>query len=135
MKKIAKSLGVLLLTLLLVIFLDIGCMVKYVTGFPCPGCGTTRAVIAFAQGHLVEAFYWHPLFWLTVPLLLVGMFMGGRFFKKEKSGKFFWLTLTLMYLSVYAVRMVLLFPDTPPMDYKEQSLLFQLYTWVRNMWP
>src|SRR5690349_11473443 len=118
MKKLGKIVFALVIITLLVVFLDIGCMVKYLIGIPCPGCGVTRACVQFAQGHVLEAFYWHPLFWLTVPLLLIGIFTGGSFFKKARSNTFFWLTLTLMYLSVYVVRMVMLFPDTPPMDYR-----------------
>ena len=29
-------------------------------GIYCPGCGGTRAVIALAHGHLLEALYYHP---------------------------------------------------------------------------
>ena len=34
-------------------------------GVYCPGCGGTRAVIALAKGHVLEALYYHP----AVPVL------------------------------------------------------------------
>ena len=34
-------------------------------GIYCPGCGGTRAVIALAHGHLLQALYYHPV----VPVL------------------------------------------------------------------
>jgi len=40
------------------------------TGLPCPGCGTTRAVLALAHGDLAGAFGWNPLAVLTLVLAL-----------------------------------------------------------------
>lgn len=127
MKKLAKMAGVLGLTALLVFVLDIGCMFRSLTGFPCPGCGTTRACLAFLQGHVVDAFYFHPLFWLSVLLIVVVLLRGERVFRNERVNRWFWIIILLMYLTVYVVRMILLFPDTPPMDYNEKAPLFQLY--------
>lgn len=134
MKKIVKILGMLLLVGVLVIVLDIGCVFRHVTGFPCPGCGTTRACIAFLQGHVVDAFYWHPLFWLTVPLVIVCVFTNGKLARSDKINHGIWLTLALMYLTVYVVRMILLFPDTPPMDYNENAIGYQLLQSVLEKW-
>ncbi len=37
------------------------CLFLAMTGHPCMTCGATRAVIAFARGHFVEALRWNPL--------------------------------------------------------------------------
>lgn len=37
------------------------CMMRSITGVPCPSCGTTRSVTALAQGQLAEALWWNPL--------------------------------------------------------------------------
>lgn len=37
------------------------CMFKLMTGYPCAGCGMTRAFEAAAHGHFREAFEWHPI--------------------------------------------------------------------------
>lgn len=37
------------------------CAFKLVTGYPCAGCGMTRAFEAAARGHFLEAFEWHPI--------------------------------------------------------------------------
>ncbi|MGI5958743.1 MAG: DUF2752 domain-containing protein [Massiliimalia sp.] len=131
MKKILGSFGVLAVVLAAVVFLDIGCMFRHVVGVPCPGCGTTRAWICFLQGHVVDAFYWHPLFWLTVPLLFLAIIKQQNIFRSSKANRVFWFTIFAMYLSVYIVRMVLLFPDTAPMDYNKECLLAPLYEWLR----
>ena len=37
------------------------CPIRAATGVPCPGCGMTHAVAAFARGHWAEALRLHPL--------------------------------------------------------------------------
>jgi cytochrome bd-type quinol oxidase subunit 2 len=133
MKKLVKIIGVLALAALLVFVLDIGCMFRSLTGFPCLGCGTTRACLAFLQGHVVDAFYYHPLFWLSVILIIVTLFRGGTVFRSEKANRWFWITIFLMYLTVYIVRMVLLFPDVPPMDYNYGAPLYRVYQWLASL--
>ncbi|MFQ5669206.1 MAG: DUF2752 domain-containing protein [Acidobacteriota bacterium] len=38
-----------------------GCVLKAVTGVPCPTCGGTRAALALAGGHPLAALGWNPL--------------------------------------------------------------------------
>ncbi|MCX7642575.1 MAG: DUF2752 domain-containing protein [Armatimonadetes bacterium] len=37
------------------------CLFKLMTGYPCAGCGMTRAFEAAAHGRFREAFEWHPI--------------------------------------------------------------------------
>lgn len=37
------------------------CPLKMLTGFPCPGCGITKAIIFFYEGDLLKSFYYHVL--------------------------------------------------------------------------
>lgn len=37
------------------------CPIKKLTGYPCPGCGTTRAVGFLFEGKIGEALYTNPL--------------------------------------------------------------------------
>ncbi|MCR5143762.1 MAG: DUF2752 domain-containing protein [Lachnospiraceae bacterium] len=37
------------------------CLFHHVTGYYCPGCGGTRAVIALLKGKLITSFIYHPL--------------------------------------------------------------------------
>ena len=46
------------------------CFLKTVTGFPCPACGTTRAVDALLQGQVLEAIQWNP-FGLPVAIIMI----------------------------------------------------------------
>ena len=44
-------------------YFDAGCpcLFHMVTGYYCPGCGGTRAVIALMHGHVIRSFIFHPL--------------------------------------------------------------------------
>ncbi|WP_306205595.1 DUF2752 domain-containing protein [Actinoplanes sp. RD1] len=46
------------------------CLLKYVTGFICPGCGGTRAAWYLLHGDLPAAARHHALFVFAVPFLL-----------------------------------------------------------------
>lgn len=45
------------------------CPFLALTGFECPGCGTTRALHALLQGHLGTAFAFNPLLFIVPPLI------------------------------------------------------------------
>ena len=48
------------------------CVFNRFTGYYCPGCGGTRAVVYFIKGHWIKSFIYHPL----VPYLGIG---GGLY--------------------------------------------------------
>lgn len=47
------------------------CLVKLVTGIPCPSCGSTRSVLSLVQGHVREAFFWNPVGIILVLIMAV----------------------------------------------------------------
>ncbi len=44
-------------------------MIKTLTGFDCPGCGSQRAIHALLTGHPAEAWHHNAAFILSLPLL------------------------------------------------------------------
>ena len=46
-------------------FLQVPCAFYRLTGFYCPGCGGTRALLSLLQGHVLQALWYH----VTVCLL------------------------------------------------------------------
>lgn len=46
------------------------CIIRRVTGRPCPGCGMTRALSALAHGHPRSAWRDNPRVVIVAPLLL-----------------------------------------------------------------
>jgi hypothetical protein len=61
------------------------CLIKNVTGFPCPSCGTTRAVELLLQGKVRESLVANP-FGILVTLIMVLVpfwILFDLIFKKE----------------------------------------------------
>jgi hypothetical protein len=52
------------------------CGMKQRTGLPCPTCGMTTSVLAFARGDLVTAFYVQPAAAFLNSLLVAGAFFA-----------------------------------------------------------
>ena len=113
---------------LLMDFLSPGtfCFFKALFGIPCPGCGLGRAILSIFRGEFALSLSCHPL---AMPLLGAGMLYPFRrklpdFLFRENL---FWPAALVIVLLVYAVRMILFFPDVPPMDLNRASLLFRVF--------
>jgi hypothetical protein len=67
------------------------CIVKNVTGFACPSCGSTRALMKIFQGNFTEAFFWNPIGYLYLVLLLIFPFWltFDLIFKKKSILQFY----------------------------------------------
>ena len=89
------------------------CIFRRLTGFPCPGCGMTRAVLCVLRGDFSGAFNYHPL-WVLLPvfLFLVLRMVFPRLFpfsasrryqKAEQAGCVF---LLFLVLGVYVFRLL-----------------------------
>ena len=50
-----------------------GCPFRLLTGFTCPGCGTTRALHQILHGDFYTAFTLNPLLLLAIPFLLFAL--------------------------------------------------------------
>ena len=98
------------------------CIIYHITGLPCPACGLTRAFISIGRLEWQQAFAYHPLFFM-VPL--VPLLAGGRVSPKWRNIIAF--TVLGLFVLVWVVRMVLLFPDTPPLTYNDNSLFERLF--------
>ena len=49
------------------------CPFRLLTGFTCPGCGSTRAMHQILHGHIATAFTLNPLLLLAIPFLLFAL--------------------------------------------------------------
>ena len=88
------------------------CPIYNFTGIPCPACGITRACKLFLTGRISDAFIMHPLFWMPAVFLI-----------KPLRKKWVIITAITIFILVYIVRMAIMFPNTPPLDYNYNSIL------------
>ena len=61
LRRLRPALAVLAIAAVLALIPSTTCLVRIVTGVPCPGCGITRATLAAAHLHFAEAQRFHPL--------------------------------------------------------------------------
>lgn len=112
---------------------DAFCPLLVVTGFPCPGCGLTRAGMYLLRGDIFKAAALNPsIFFVVLFLFYCGYF---RYVKGTKVRSF---SLVLgvfvgMTLAVYAYRMHLYFPDKVPYVYHKKNLLAEILPWYERV--
>lgn len=98
------------------------CPSLLITGFPCPGCGMTRAVIFLLKGQFARSWALNPAAGLWVMWAL--LFAYNRYIKGGKSkalhGALF--GILLFMLGAYMIRMKEYFPDKPPYVYAKGNL-------------
>lgn len=80
-------------------------------------CLAVRSSAGFAG-----AFFWHPLFW-TVPLIALALIFFGARRRWIRRGL---IACLFLFAVVWVVRMLLLFPHTPPMTADPGGILPRL---------
>lgn len=109
------------------------CPLINMTGFPCAGCGLTRAFLYMASGQFKRAAYINPMAFLIVLFLVYcGYF---RYIKgtKIKGFKVLFSLLVISMLVFYVVRMFLYFPGRVPYVYTEDNVFSRRIPGYRNM--
>jgi hypothetical protein len=86
------------------------CIIKNVTGIPCPSCGTTRAVQLLLQGSILESLQANPFgvlvavimffvpFWIAFDLISKKETFYIAYKKMEATIKTHWLAAILIFL-------------------------------------
>ena len=79
------------------------CVLRSILGFPCPGCGLTRAWLAALRLDFSAAFTWHPMFW-CIPVLVLFILYDGKVFANNKVNVLIWGALFAGVFAVYIAR-------------------------------
>lgn len=80
------------------------CFFLNLTGYYCPGCGSTRAVIAMLDGRFIKAFCYNPGILCLVIVIIAALF--ERLFEKKilPRKQSFWIVLIIVLFSYYILR-------------------------------
>ncbi len=103
------------------------CPQLILTGFPCAGCGMTRAIFCFLTGQFSRAMKLNP----AAPLWI--LFLSWFFYNRYARGVYhkstpFWLGLVCAAtLAVYVCRMLYCFPGEPPMVYYRNNMIRKFF--------
>ena len=107
------------------------CIIRNNTGFPCPRSGMTRAHIEVLKLNFKKAFHYHPLFMLPNIIFLVVMLRNkSKIANYIYNNNFITITVLIIFIAVYVVRFIMLFPNTEPFTYNYDS---NLYLFIRIM--
>lgn len=112
---------------------DAFCPLLVVTGFPCAGCGLTRAGLYLLRGNITQAARVNPSIFLVIIFLL---YCG--YFRYLQGGRIKGLPLALgilvtVTLAIYIYRMHLYFPDRAPYVYYKRNLLAGSFPWYEQL--
>lgn len=100
------------------------CPLTWLTGFPCPACGLTRAGLCLLRLDFKGAWEMHPF--IYVFLILAFIFGWNRYIcqKKNRNPEKVILIVTIIWMLVfYLWRMYRFYPQVPPMTYNPDNLI------------
>ncbi len=110
------------------------CIIRKNTGFPCPSCGMTRAYIEMFKLNFKRAFYYHPLFILpAVIFLTASLRKKSKTADKIYNNHYITITILIIFIAVYIVRFITLFPDEEPFTYNYNSNLYIFIQIIQNI--
>jgi len=109
------------------------CVFKATYGIPCPGCGMTRSYIHLFYGDIKGAFYYHPLFIMPIVLALIWIFKDIGIISKIYKSRNFWIFIAIVFIGVWAVRMLIMFPDISPLDFNRYALIPVIYDFIKHV--
>ena len=109
------------------------CPSVIVTGFPCPGCGLTRAVLYLLRGEFLRSWALNPAAGLWGLWAL--WFAFERYIRGRRCKGLTWALcgIALFMISVYMIRMIRYFPDRPPYVYTPNNLFSRIIPGYRSL--
>ena len=100
-----------------------GCPLVWLTGFPCPACGLTRAAKLVFCARFTDAYQMHPMIY-PILLFLFLFFFYRYILGKELPYAVWWAVLIFAgCLGLYVYRMVTQFPGDVPMGYYRGNVM------------
>ncbi|MBR5421799.1 MAG: DUF2752 domain-containing protein [Lachnospiraceae bacterium] len=103
------------------------CPVVLISGFPCPGCGITRAFFSLLLFRFADAFHYNPSIFLWLPLALAAIvqrYIRGRSLKPLKP---LLLLVALGTIAIFIWRITHYFPGDEPMVYDPGNLFAHIH--------
>lgn len=103
------------------------CPVVIITGFPCPACGMTRAAFQLITFDFSGAFQTQPFIYMI--FLIMFLFCFNRYILLKKTPEYLkWMLIIciICMIGFYIWRMLVFFPEEPPMSYYPGNLLSRI---------
>lgn len=98
------------------------CPFLLITGYPCPGCGITRAAFSLLRLDFAAAFSFNPSIFLWTGLAAY-IVISRYFFGVTKRADAALIIVSLFTVGIYIYRMAILFPGEEPLSYHNENLI------------
>ncbi len=102
------------------------CPVVLLCGFPCPGCGLTRAIFSMLTFHPLEALRYNPSYPLWVIMLVLFFVLRYALGKSTKQLIYPMFIVLIFTVAVFIWRINNSFPSHEPMVYESRNLFGML---------
>ena len=93
------------------------------TGFPCPGCGMTRALFSIVRGDFEAAWKFHPFAFAVIGFVILFVVWRYILLRDVRALNGILIGLVIGLILFYIYRMVKYFPGDAPMSYYYDSFL------------
>lgn len=102
------------------------CPFLILTGFPCAGCGMTRAIFFILTGRFKRGMALNPA--APMWILFLAWFFIERYFRGRtpKYTKVVLAVVVLVTVGIYVYRMVNFFPGSPPLVFYRNNIISRL---------
>lgn len=108
---------------IVLLYLTLGCPIKFFTGLSCFGCGMSRAVCSLLRLDIAQAIYFHPLVFI-MPLVAVILLFKNRLSKGVR--KIVLWTVLALFIIVYIYRLFFLGSDIVCFE-PQNSFIYQFF--------
>ena len=109
------------------------CPLVIFSGFPCPGCGVTRAMACFVTGRWEQAWLFNPVVFPVAATAVYFVFRRYMAGKRVRGILGLAAVYVVLLVLVYVVRMYLYFPDRIPYIYHEDNVLARFLPFYQQM--
>lgn len=109
------------------------CPLVIFCGFPCPGCGVTRATVCFFTGRWQQAWQLNPV---VFPIVLAAVyFCFNRYLlgRKARGIRVLIAVIFGLLILVYCIRMYIFFPDRVPYVYTRDNVLVRFFPFYEQI--
>lgn len=109
------------------------CPLVIFCGFPCPGCGVSRASLCFVTGRWRMAWQLNPVIFPIVLFAAYFCLCRYLFGRKVKGARIFIAVIFVLLFVVYCLRMYLYFPDRIPYVYTKDNMLARIFSFYEQI--